>query len=127
VDRLGAVQLLALPSLAAATGLAFLLRPEPLFAYLFFAGLGLGFGCSGAITTAAWAEMFGRESIGTIRALSSSFAIFLTAAAPATFGLLLNRGVATEAILFCSVLLVLGLSWPLTLWLRHANRRARSL
>jgi hypothetical protein len=43
------------------------------------------------------------------------------------FGLLLNRGIATEAIVFCSVLLVLGLSWPLTLWLRHANRRDRSL
>lgn len=66
VDRLGAVRLLAVPSFAATVGLAFLMRPEPFFAYLFFAGAGLAFGSSGAITTAAWAEMFGVEQIGSI-------------------------------------------------------------
>ena len=58
VDRLGAVRLFTLPAFAAAAGLAFLLRPEPLFAHTFFVGLGLAFGASGAITTAAWTEMW---------------------------------------------------------------------
>lgn len=125
VDRLGAVRLLAVPSFAAAAGLAFLLRSEPVFAILFFAGVGFAFGASGAITTAAWAEMFGVEQIGTIRAMSSSFAIFLTAAAPMGFGFVLSRGVSAEAIIFGCALLMLGLAWPFSIAVRRAHRATR--
>jgi MFS family permease len=122
VDRLGAVRLLPLPAFAATIGLAFLVRPEPVFAYLFFVGLGLSFGASSAITTAAWTEMFGPEKIGTIRAMSSSFAIFLTAAAPACFGLILGGGVAAEMVIFGCALLMLGLAWPFSVAVRRAHR-----
>jgi MFS family permease len=126
VDRLGAVRMLALPSFAAAAGLSFLLRPEPFFAYLFFAGVGLAFGSSGAITTAAWAEMFGVDQIGSIRAMSSSFAIFLTAAAPICFGFALSRGVVIETILLVCALLMLGFAWPFSIAVRREYRsRAR--
>jgi MFS family permease len=126
VDRLGAVRLLAVPSFASAAGLAFLMRPEPVFAYLFFVGIGIAFGSSGAITTAAWAEMFGTEYIGTIRAMSSSFAIFVTAAAPMCFGVILNRGVPPEALILGSALLMLGMAWPFSVVVRrlHLGRTA---
>lgn len=123
VDRLGAVRLLPVPALAAAVGLALLVRPEPVFAYLFFIAFGLGFGASGAIITAAWTEMFGTEQLGSIRAMSSSFSIFLTAAAPMCFGLAFNRAMPVEVVLFACVLLMLGLAWPASIVVRRIHRK----
>lgn len=119
VDRLGAVRLIAVPSFAFAAGLACLLNPAPVWAYVFFVCLGVSFGTSGAITTAAMTELFGSEKIGALRGLSSSVAVFLTAAAPWLFGLALDAGHAMETIIFCSALLVPGIAWPLSLLIRR--------
>lgn len=119
VDRLGAVRLIAVPSFAFAAGLACLLNPAPVWAYVFFVCLGVSFGTSGAITTAAMTELFGAEKIGAIRGLSSAVAVFLTAAAPWIFGLSLDAGYSMEAIIFSSALLVPGIAWPLSLLIRR--------
>lgn len=121
VDRLGAVRLLALPPLTLVLGLASLLRPEPAWAYVFFVLFGLSHGSSGAINTAAWTELFGTDCIGAIRGLSSSFTVFLSAAAPVAFGFALDHGVSTEALVLGSALLVLGITWPFSLLVRRAQ------
>lgn len=123
VDRLGAVGLLALPPLTLVVGLASLLRPEPAWAYVFFVLFGLSHGSSGAINTAAWTEMFGTDCIGAIRGLSSSFTVFLTAAAPAAFGFALDHAVTAETLILGSALLVLVTTWPLSVVMRQVQLR----
>lgn len=122
VDRLGAVRLLPVPALAFATGLACLLGSEPAWAYAFFTGMGVSFGASGAVTTAAWTELFGAARIGTIRALSSSFAVFVTAAAPVAFGLAFGRGWPVATVVVVCAALLLGITWPLSVIVRRALR-----
>src|SRR5690606_38496566 len=122
VDRLGAVRLLAAPAFLCAAALAFLLRPEPVWAYVFFAVLGMSFGSSGAVGTAAWTELFGAARIGTIRAMSSAFAVFTTALAPVVFGLALEHGVPVEGIVLACAVLLLAVSWPLSLAVRRTVR-----
>jgi hypothetical protein len=54
--------------------------------------------------TAAWTELFGVANIGTLRGLSSSVGVFITATAPVVFGLALNQGKPFEG-------LILGSAW----------------
>lgn len=122
VDRIGAMRLLPLPAVTLGLGLACLARPEPVWAYLFFCGMGVSFGSSGAIATAAWTEMFGTAKIGSIRALSSSVSVFVTAAAPAAFGLALGHGVSVQTLVLGSAALMLGVAWPLSVALRRVHR-----
>lgn len=123
VDRLGAVRLLPVPALTFALGLTCLLRPDPVWAYAFFAGMGVSFGAAGAVTTAAWTELFGAARIGTIRAMSSAFAVFVTAAAPVAFGLALGRGWPVEGLVLACAVLLLGTTWPLSWWVRWSLTR----
>lgn len=118
VDRLGAVRLLAVPTLTFAVGLAFLLREDEIGAFGFFLGMGISFGSSGAITNAAWAELFGRDQIGAVRGLSSAVGVFVTAAAPFFFGLALNAELPLEVLILAGAVLMLGVSWPMSLLIR---------
>lgn len=54
--------------------------------------------------------------------MSSSVAIFLTAAAPVCFGFALDRGVPAEAIVFAFALLMLAVAWPFSVAVRRAQR-----
>lgn len=123
VDRLGAVRLLAVPTLTFAVALGFLLRPEEIAAFGFFLGLGISFGTSGAITNAAWAELFGHEQIGAIRGLSSAVAVFVTAAAPFLFGLVLTIGLPLEAPILGGAVLMLAVGWPMSVLIRSRTAR----
>lgn len=123
VDRLGAVRLLPVPPFAFAVGLAFLFAPEPGWAYLFFVGMGVSFGSSGAIMTAAWTELFGVANIGTIRGLSSSVGVFITATAPVVFGLALSQGMPFEGLILGSAGSMMLIAWPLSVAVRRARRR----
>jgi hypothetical protein len=90
-----------------AIGLVFLAQPPVAFVYGFFVFLGMSFGASSGVMTAAWAEQFGSERIGLIRGLSSSVAVFLTALAPMTFGFVLEAGASIEALMWtCAALMV---------------------
>lgn len=54
--------------------------------------------------------------------MSSSFAIFLTAAAPICFGFAFSRGVAIEAIVLACALLMFGFAWPFSIAVRRVDR-----
>jgi hypothetical protein len=77
-----------------------------------------------SLSAGAWVELFGSRLIGTIRSLSSSVAILITAAAPWTFELTLDAGWPLELMLLVSAALMLGVSWPLGVWWRHRHYRA---
>jgi MFS family permease len=126
VDRLGAIRLIPLPPLLFGLGLLFLFHSSPFSAHLFFAFLGLSFGCAGAISTGTWSDVFGTDRLGFIRGISSSAAVFVTALAPLVFGLAIDHGLTLEGMILGNVILLLGLAFPASLLLRRLLRSGSS-
>lgn len=94
VDRIGAIRLLpvlVLPLAAGCVVLAVAVQPAGIF--LFMALAAMTQGAFATVTTSAWAELYGLEDLGGVRALITSATIMSAAAAPGTFGLLLDGGV----------------------------------
>lgn len=71
------------------------------FLYMFLLGMTLGI--SGNIKTALWTEMYGVESVGTIRSLFSSLMVFSTALSPFLMGWLIDNGVPITDILLSAI------------------------
>ncbi|SMO62110.1 MFS transporter [Fodinibius sediminis] len=71
------------------------------FGYMFLLGMTMGFG--GSIKSALWAEMYGEDSVGTIRSLFSSVMVLSTALSPFLMGWLIDHAVAMTSILLSAV------------------------
>ena len=54
---------------------------------------GLAAGFSSTLYSAIWAEIYGGENIGRIKAINHQFAIFSTAITPPILGALFDRGI----------------------------------
>ena len=74
------------------------------FAYMFLLGMTLG--VSSNIKTALWTEMYGADSVGTIRSLFSSLMVFSTALSPFIMGWLIDHNVPMTSILLAAVISV---------------------
>jgi MFS family permease len=75
------------------------------FIYMFLMGMTLG--VSSNIKTALWTEMYGAETVGTIRSLFSSLMVFSTAMSPFIMGWLIDNGVPMTDILLTAVTTVI--------------------
>ncbi len=130
VDRIGSLRLLAAPTTLFAAGVACLTFDSPLFAYAFFALLGVGFGAASGVMTTAWADLFGAERIGQVRGLSGVVGVGATAIAPMVFGWALEIGIPINTLLWGNVLFIAGCTWPMCVVLarrgQHAPRAARA-
>jgi hypothetical protein len=82
-------------------------------------------GSSSAIMNAAWVELFGHEQIGAIRGMSSAIAVFLTAAAPVVFGLVLGAGYPPETLILGGAVSLLLVAWPMT-WVIRSRGYAKA-
>lgn len=71
------------------------------FAYMFLLGMTLGIISN--LKSALWAEMYGEDSVGTIRSLFSSIMVFSTALSPFLMGWLIDNGVPMTSILLTAV------------------------
>lgn len=76
------------------------------FLYMFLMGITLGI--SGNLKTALWTEMYGSESVGTIRSMFSSLMVFSTALSPFLMGWLIDNGVPMTNILLTAITTVIG-------------------
>lgn len=121
VDRVGALRLIAIPGLAFSIGVLVLLSSNPVVILSFFVLMGISFGASGAVMTAAFTELFGKEHIGAVRGASSSISVFVTAAAPVLFGWILTFDGGITIILtgYAGLLVVLPLSCRLFIYHIH--------
>ncbi|PKQ07556.1 MAG: MFS transporter [Alphaproteobacteria bacterium HGW-Alphaproteobacteria-11] len=125
-DRFGARHLL--PVLLAPLGLAILLltymeSPYVLTAFMIVVGFTLG--SASTVHGALWAEIYGTEHLGAIRAVVMSVAVFASALSPALIGLLMDSGVGVDALLlagaaYCGV----AAAWTVTL-IPRLNRLAK--
>jgi len=94
-------------------GLGFLVavfHPGGWSAFLYMFLLGMTLGVSGNIKTALWAEMYGSESVGTIRSLFSALMVFSTALSPFLMGWLIDNQVPIVHILMWAIISVVAAS-----------------
>jgi MFS family permease len=74
------------------------------FAYMIFLGVTMGIGSS--IKSALWAELYGRDVIGTVRSLFSSLMVFSTALSPFLMGWAIDQKMAMESIIFIALVTI---------------------
>ena len=97
IDRFSATALLPfyLPMLAVGL-LALALSDEPSAIFVFLGATGVTTGFSMAIIGALWAEIYGVQTIGSIRALSSALMVLASALSPGIMGWMIDAGVTME-------------------------------
>jgi len=77
---------------------------HPYTAFIFMGLLGVTNGLTNVLLSSLWAEIYGVNYLGSIKALTASLMVFSTALAAAIFGLLIDLGYSVESIsLLCSV------------------------
>ena len=60
--------------------------------------MGLGAGAFRTVTGALWAELYGVDHLGAIRAMVAACMVFASAGSPVSMGWLIDAGVGIEAI-----------------------------
>ncbi len=109
VDRVGAVKALPwfLPPLAlACTVLAAMSHPAA--AWIFMIAIGVSSGFIYTLSGVFWAEVYGTQHLGSIRALTMALSVFASAGSPALMGLLIDAGVSMEALALTAALYCAG-------------------
>ena len=86
-------------------------------AFLFMGLLGISNGLTNVLMSSLWAEIYGVNHLGSIRALSGSLMVFSTSLATAIFGFLIDLGFSIENIaVFCSIYIAASLAIILIFW-----------
>ena len=77
---------------------------HPYSAFVFMGFMGISNGLTNVLMSSFWAEIYGVNHLGSIKALTGSFMVFSTALATAVFGVLIDSGYSIENIaVLCSV------------------------
>ena len=99
---------LNLPMLLSLLTLA--LFSHPYSAFIFMGLLGVSNGLTNVLLSSLWAEIYGVNYLGSIKALTGSLMVFSTALATAVFGILIDLGYSIENIaFFCSIYTVISI------------------
>lgn len=108
VDRWGGTRMLPFTLLPMVLGLLPLIYLDSILGgYLFMFFLGVSFGAVGNIRNSMWAEVYGREHLGSIKSFAGMVMVFSTALSPPLGGWLLDQGFTMKQILWGSIYLVL--------------------
>jgi len=84
---------------------------HPYSAYIFMGFLGITNGLTNVLLSSLWAEIYGVNYLGSIKALTGSLMVFSTALATAVFGILIDLGHSIESIAtMCSVYTVISIA-----------------
>ena len=99
VDRFGATRLVVWALVPEGVALALLAGfDHPLTAPAMLVMMGLGAGAFRTVTGALWAELYGVDHLGAIRAMVAACMVFASAGSPVSMGWLIDAGVGIEAI-----------------------------
>ena len=71
---------------------------HPYSAFVFMGFLGITNGLTNVLLSSLWAEIYGVDHLGSIKALTGSLMVFSTALATAIFGSLIDLGYSIENI-----------------------------
>ena len=84
--------------------LTLILFSHPYSAFIFMGLLGVSNGLTNVLLSSLWAEIYGVNYLGSIKALTGSLMVFSTALATAVFGVLIDLGHSIENIaILCSI------------------------
>ena len=84
--------------------LTLILFSHPYAAFIFMGLLGVSNGLTNVLLSSLWAEIYGVNYLGSIKALTGSLMVFSTALATAVFGILIDLGYSIENIaVLCSI------------------------
>ena len=90
-------------------------------AFIFMGLLGITNGLANVIISSLWAEIYGVNYLGSIKALTGSLIVFSTAFATAVFGILIDYGYSIEKIsIFC--LIYTAISTAIILFFRKSYK-----
>jgi len=77
---------------------------HPYIAFVFMGFMGISNGLTNVLISSFWAEIYGVNYLGSIKALTGSLMVFSTALATAVFGVLIDLGYSIENIAFlCAI------------------------
>ena len=76
-------------------------------AFIFLGLIGISNGLANVLGSSTWAEIYGVNFIGSIKALTTAFMVFSTAFGTAVFGLLIDNGYSIENIAFIAGIYIL--------------------
>ena len=77
---------------------------HPYSAFIFMGFMGISNGLTNVLISSFWAEIYGVNYLGSIKALTASLMVFSTALAAAIFGVLIDLGYSIENIAFlCAI------------------------
>ena len=80
------------------------LYDHPYSSFVFMGFMGISNGLTNVLMSSFWAEIYGVNYLGSIKALTGALMVFSTALATAVFGILIDLGYTIENIaIFCSV------------------------
>ncbi len=83
---------------------------HPYSAFVFMGLMGITNGLSNVLVSSFWAEIYGVNYLGSIKALTASLMVFSTALATAVFGVLIDLGYSIENIAFlCAIYTVISI------------------
>ena len=75
--------------------------------YLYMAGLGFSNGFTENISNSLWAEMYGLNNLGSIKALLTFFGVLASASSPFLYGILLDQTNSINILVYLSLTLIL--------------------
>ena len=79
-------------------------------AFVFMGFMGISNGLTNVLMSSFWAEIYGVNYLGSIRALTGALMVFSTALAAAVFGILIDLGYSIENIaVFCSIYITISI------------------
>ena len=82
---------------------------HPYTAFIFMGLLGISNGLTNVLLSSLWAEIYGVNFLGSIKALTGALMVFSTALATAIFGVLIDFGYSIERIsVICSIYIVIS-------------------
>ena len=83
---------------------------HPIAVFIFMGLMGISNGLTNVLMTSFWAEIYGVDYLGSIKALTGSLMVFSTALATVVFGSLIDLGYSIESIAFlCSIYVAISI------------------
>ncbi len=77
------------------------------FLIIYMSLYGLNLGISAPFTGSLWAELFGLESLGTVKALFHAIGVLASALSPVIFGYIIDWGLGIEVICIISLIMII--------------------
>ena len=71
------------------------------------AGLGFSNGLTENVSNSLWAELYGVNNLGSIKALLTFFGVLASASSPFLFGIILDQSNSIDILIYLSLILII--------------------